>query len=77
MLNATASRKLSDQTLRDFFLPVTSVARQNAANRGFPLSGFRQLRDQVLTQGRGVHGVRETYDYTENRQADTWDMETP
>jgi hypothetical protein len=74
-LNATTSRELSDQTLRDFFFPVTSAARQNAANEGFPLTGFRQLRDQVLTLGQGVHGVRETYDYTDNGQADTWDMD--
>jgi hypothetical protein len=72
-LNATTSRELTDQTLRDFFLPVTSTARQNAVSQGFPLTGFRQLRDQVLTLDRGVHGVRETFDYTDNRQADTWD----
>ena len=78
-LNATASRQLSDQTLRDFFLPVTSAARRDAVSKGFPLTSFRQLRDQVLRLDRGVHGVRETYDYTDDRtgrhQADTWDMD--
>jgi hypothetical protein len=76
-LNATASRQLSDQTLRDFFLPVTSAGRSDAVSKGFPLIGFRSLRDQVLTLGGGVRGVRETFDYTDNRtgnhQADTWD----
>jgi hypothetical protein len=74
--DATASRELSDQTLRDLFLPVTSAARQNAASQGFPLTGFKQLRDQVLTLSQGVHGVRETYDYTYTRQADTFDVDT-
>ena len=63
-LNSTASNELSYDTLRDFFLPVTSTARQNAAAQGFPLTGFKQIRDQVLTPGQGVHGVRETFDYT-------------
>ena len=66
-LNATTSRQLSDQTLRDFFLPVTTAGRRDAVSKGFPLTGFRQLRDQVLTLDRGVHGVRETFDYTDNR----------
>jgi hypothetical protein len=78
-LNATTSRQLSDQTLRDFFLPVTTAGRRDAVSKGFPLTGFRQLRDQVLTLDRGVHGVRETFDYTDNRtgnhQADTWDVD--
>jgi len=73
-LSSTASAELSYDTLRDFFLPVTSTARQNAAAQGFPLTGFKQLRDQVLTPGQGVHGVRETYDYTMSGGiADTFD----
>ncbi len=75
-LNGSASRQLSDQTLRDFFLPVTSAARQNAVAQGFPLTGFRHLRDQVLTMSQGTHGVRETFDYTYTRQADTFDEDT-
>jgi hypothetical protein len=63
-LNSTASNALSYDTLRDFFLPVTSTARQNAAAQGFPLTGFKQMRDQTLTLGQGVHGVRETFDYS-------------
>ncbi len=63
-LNSSASAQLSYNTLRDFFLPVTAAARQNAAAQGFPLTNFQQLRDQVLTLSQGVHGVRETYDYT-------------
>ena len=63
-LSSTASNALSYDTLRDFFLPVTSTARQNAAAQGFPLTGFKQIRDQTLTLSQGVHGVRETFDYT-------------
>ena len=65
-LTSSASSELSYDTLRDFFLPVTSTARQNAAAQGFPLTDFKQIRDQVLTLAQGVHGVRETYDYTAN-----------
>ena len=32
--------------------------------QGFPLTGFAQIRDETLTLGQGVHGVRETFDYT-------------
>lgn len=63
-LNSTASNALSYDTLRDFFLPVTSTARTNASTQGFPLTGFKQIRDQTLTLSQGVHGVRETFDYT-------------
>jgi hypothetical protein len=73
-LSSTATSELSYDTLRDFFLPVTSTARQNAAAQGFPLTDFKQIRDQMLTLGQGVHGVRETYDYTMTGGiADTFD----
>ena len=75
-LNSTASNELSYDTLRDFFLPVTSTARQNASAQGFPLTGFKQIRDQTLSLSHGVHGVRETYDYTSaGGAADTFDMD--
>jgi hypothetical protein len=75
-LNSTASNELSYNFLRDFFLPVTSTARTNvASSNAFPLSNFKQIRDQVLTPGRqGVHGVRETFDYTYvDGSSDTFD----
>ena len=75
-LSSTASNALSYDTLRDFFLPVTSNARQNASAQGFPLTGFKQIRDQMLTLSQGVHGVRETYNYTSAGGAsDTFDMD--
>jgi hypothetical protein len=74
-LTSTASNELSYDTLRDFFLPVTATARQDAAKEtGYPLTDFKQIRDQVLTPGQGVHGVRETFDYTfDGAVTDTFD----
>ena len=63
-LNPTASNELSYNMLRDFMLPVTSTTRSQQAGSGFPLSNFRQLRDQMITGHAGVHGVRETFQYT-------------
>jgi hypothetical protein len=72
-LSSTASNELSYDSLRDFFLPVTSTARQNDSAQGFPLTDFKQLRDQTLSLGQGVHGVRETFDYTFSGGTDTFD----
>jgi hypothetical protein len=71
-LTSTASQELSYDSLRDFFLPVTSTARGDEP-ADFPLTDFKQIRDQVLTPGLGVHGVRETFDYTYSGATDTWD----
>jgi hypothetical protein len=71
-LSSTASQSLSYDSLKDFLLPVTSTARQ-ALPTGYPLTGFAQIRDQVLTPGNGVHGVRETFSYTLSGTADTFD----
>jgi hypothetical protein len=60
--------------LRDFMLPVTSSTRQADAQSGFPLTNFKQLRDQTISGKQGVHGVRETFQYTfPNGIADTFD----
>ena len=67
------SQDLSYNVLRDIFLPVTSTTRQNEPS-GYPLTNFKQIRDENLTPGLGVHGVRETFDYTlEGGQTDTFD----
>jgi hypothetical protein len=63
-LSATAANAMSYNGLRDVMLPVTAAARAAAAKSKFPLTGFRLLRDTVLTPGQGVHGVWDTYDYT-------------
>ncbi len=73
-LSPTASNELSYNMLRDFMLPVTANARQADAAAGFPLTNFKQLRDETITARQGVHGVRETFQYTfPNGIADTFD----
>jgi hypothetical protein len=63
-LSPTVSNELSYNVMRDFLLPVTSTSRQQDAASGFPLTNFKQLRDQTITGHAGVHGVRETFQYT-------------
>jgi hypothetical protein len=73
-LTSDASNSLSYNGLRDFLFPVTSTSRQDAAASGsFPLSGFTQIRDDTITGKNGVHGVRETFEYTYQGVADTFD----
>jgi hypothetical protein len=63
-LSSDVSNELSYNMLRDFMLPVTSNSRTQDASEGFPLTDFKQLRDQTISGHAGVHGVRETFDYT-------------
>jgi hypothetical protein len=63
-LSPTVSNELSYNMLRDFMLPVTSSSRTADAQNGFPLTNFKQLRDQTITASQGIHGVRETFQYT-------------
>lgn len=64
-LTRDVSNAMSYNALRDFILPVTAPDRQAAAaTKVFPLTGFRLLRDTVLTTKQGVHGVWDTFDYT-------------
>jgi hypothetical protein len=73
-LSPTVSNEISYNMLRDFMLPVTSGSRQQDAASGFPLTDFKQLRDQTITGKQGVHGVRETFQYTfPGGVADTFD----
>jgi len=63
-LSPTATAELSYNMLRDLFLPVTSATREQAAESGYPLTDFKSLRDETIMAKAGVHGVRETYQYT-------------
>lgn len=73
-LNTDASNALSYNSLRDFLLPVTATQRQQVAASGqFPLTDFKLLRDETITARGGVHGVRETFQYTYQGVTDTWD----
>jgi hypothetical protein len=74
-LSSTASNEVSYNMLRDFMLPVSSSAR--SAETNFPLTDFKSLRDQTITAAQGVHGVRETFQYTfPTGEADTFDEES-
>ena len=64
-LSSTGSNELSNNMLRDFMFPVSSTARSE--DTGFPLTDFKSLRDQTITAKQGVHGVRETFQYTFHR----------
>jgi len=73
-LNTDASNSLSYNSLRDFMLPVTATQRQSVSASGsFPLTDFKLLRDNTVTGKNGVHGVRETFQYTYQGVSDTWD----
>jgi hypothetical protein len=63
-VSSTVSNELSYNMLRDFMLPVTSTSRSQDSSEGFPLTDFKSLRDQTITASQGVHGVRETFQYT-------------
>jgi hypothetical protein len=71
-LAPTSTQELSYDSLKDFIFPVTSTARGEEPS-GFPLTDFKSIRDEQLTPGQGVHGVRETFDYTYSGQTDTFD----
>lgn len=62
--DASSNGALTDDTLRDFYLPVTASARSSYESEyGVQLTGFKSLRDETLTLPGGFHGVRETFDF--------------
>ena len=73
-LSADATNSLSYNSMRDFLLPVTAAQRQNAAaTGGSGLTDFKLIRDDTITGRSGVHGVRDTFQYTLQGVTDTWD----
>jgi hypothetical protein len=74
-LSPTASGELSYDAMRDLWLPVTSTTRQQDAAQGFSGTNFTQIRDQTISGRQGVHGVRETFEYTFSGVTDTFDEE--
>jgi hypothetical protein len=72
-LSSTGSNELSYDAMRDLWLPVTASTRQTDASQGFPGTNFTQLRDQTISGKQGVHGVRETFQYTFSGVTDTFD----
>ena len=74
-LSSTGTNELSYDAMRDIWLPVTSSARQTAVSEGFPGSNFTQSRGQMISGKQGVHGVRETFQYTLEGVGNTFDEE--
>ena len=73
-VSSTVSNELSYNMLRDFMLPGDLGRPAEDAAGGFPLTDFKQLRDDTITGKQGVHGVRETFQYTfPGGVADTFD----
>jgi hypothetical protein len=72
-LSSAETAEISYDAMRDIWLPVTSTAQQQDASDGFPGTNFKQLRDQTITANQGVHGVRETFQYTFSGVTDTFD----
>jgi hypothetical protein len=72
---------LTAEALQDFFLPFTAEAQQQqqeqAEEQGqqYPLTSFKQLRDNPITLQGGFTGFRETFDYTDSptKVRDTFD----
>jgi hypothetical protein len=54
---------MSYDAMRDFVLPVTTSARDAAANGGLQVADFELLRDDVLAPHSGIRGVRVVYNY--------------
>jgi hypothetical protein len=74
-LSSVASNELSYNAMRDLWLPVTSDSRSVGQSEGFGGTNFTQLRDQTISAKLGVHGVRETFQYTFEGVTDTFDEE--
>lgn len=54
---------ISLDAMRNVLLPVTAEARQESAQGGSMLGSFELLRDESITPGHGLRGVRVTYNY--------------
>jgi hypothetical protein len=66
---------LTAEALEDFFLPFTAQDREEAQEEDYPLTNFKQLRDDSISLNGGFSGFRETFDYTnsEDGVSDTFD----
>jgi len=72
---------LTPEYLEDLFIPFTPQAQQDAEEemeeegQPYPLTGFKQLRDESLTLNGGFQGYRQTFDYTDSLtgKRDTFD----
>jgi hypothetical protein len=73
-VSQSAAGTLTDDKLRDLVLPVSATTRLSLEQQGYQLGSFKQLRDSIVTLPKGVHGVRDTYDYTVQGTTNTFDQ---
>jgi hypothetical protein len=73
-LSSAERNDMSFNSMRDLLLPVTSAARQAAADDKEGLSGFASLSDQLLTNGNNDRGIREIFDYDLGVTPETFDL---
>ena len=73
-MSSSESAGFSYNSMRDLILPVTSAARQAAAQENEPLTGFQSISDQVISNSNGYRGIREIFDYTLGGVPETFDL---
>ena len=61
---ASTRGQFSLDKLRDMVFPVSAAGRQRAADQSAALGDFALFTDEVLTPGKGVHGVHVVYRYS-------------
>jgi hypothetical protein len=72
--NFSRRGEISFDKMHDVVLPVTSTARQAAAQQGIALPGFELLIDEVITPGDGLRGVHSVFNYRVNGVVQTFDQ---
>lgn len=73
-LTEPARSAVSFDLLRNFLLPVTDAAREQAAKSGSGLSGFELISDQVVTPSPGIRGVHVVFNYAVGPFVQTFDQ---
>ncbi len=66
--------ELSFDVMRDLLFPVTSTAREEAAEAGDTLSGFVLINTSTITNKYGMRGINELYEYDIAGQPDAFDQ---
>jgi hypothetical protein len=65
---------LSYDEMRDLLFPVTSQARQAAAQNGDNITGFTQISSTVISAPGGIHGINELYEFDVGGLPDAFDQ---
>jgi hypothetical protein len=65
---------LSFDQMRDLLFPVTSQARQAAAQQGDNITGFSLVSSTVISGTGGIHGINELYEFDVGGLPDAFDQ---